>query len=135
MTKKKIGDDIKMDLRLWGWEVDGNGSELSRMPDFGISRTETLRSEGHALAVVVSCQHLIAEALFSPCDLRWTKWHWDRIFSEFFSSPCQYSTEAPYSYIIWGMNNRLLGDCSSETYSHPTNMKNMKKMSERELIS
>jgi hypothetical protein len=31
-------------------------------------------------------------------DLWWTKWHWDRYFSQHFSFPCQYhSTNAPNS--------------------------------------
>jgi hypothetical protein len=33
---------------------------------------------------------------------------------------------SPYSYIIWGMNNRLIGGCNSETWSHPIYM-NMNK--------
>jgi hypothetical protein len=29
-------------------------------------------------------------------DLRWTKWHWDRFFSEYFGLPCRFhSTGAP----------------------------------------
>jgi hypothetical protein len=33
-------------------------------------------------------------------DLGWTKWHWDRIFSEFFGFPCQYhSTVASRTHI------------------------------------
>jgi hypothetical protein len=28
----------------------------------------------------------------SKWDLRWTKWHWDRFFSEFFGLPCQYNS-------------------------------------------
>jgi hypothetical protein len=39
--------------------------------------------------------------------------------------PCQYhSTVAPYSNIIWGINNRSVGGRSSETQSHPIDMKN-----------
>jgi hypothetical protein len=37
---------------------------------------------------------------------------------------CQnHSTGGPYSYIIWGMNNRPIGGHSSETKSHPNDMK------------
>jgi hypothetical protein len=38
--------------------------------------------------------------------------------------PCQYhATRAPYSYIIWGKNNRSVCGRSSETYSHPIDIK------------
>jgi hypothetical protein len=40
---------------------------------------------------------------------------------------------APYSYIIWGINNRLVGDCSSETESHPIDMNNTNKMDLRKI--
>jgi hypothetical protein len=45
--------------------------------------------------------------------------------SEFFSFPCQYnSTGPPYSYIIWGMNNRPVGGRSSETKSRHIDINN-----------
>jgi hypothetical protein len=31
---------------------------------------------------------------------------------------------SPLSYIIWGMNNRPIRGCSSETKSHPINISN-----------
>jgi hypothetical protein len=38
---------------------------------------------------------------------------------------CQYhSTRPPYSYTTWGMNNRPVGGCNSETSSHPINLNN-----------
>jgi hypothetical protein len=40
---------------------------------------------------------------------------------------------ALYSYIIWGINNRLVGDCSSETESHPIDMNNTNKMDLRKI--
>jgi hypothetical protein len=53
---------------------------------------------------------------WSMWDLWWTKWHWDKFFSKFFSFPCQcYSTMALHTHIIWGMNNRPTGSCSSQT--------------------
>jgi hypothetical protein len=38
-------------------------------------------------------------------DLWWTKWHWDRFFSEFFRFPLSmyHSTVALQTHIIWGM--------------------------------
>jgi hypothetical protein len=42
----------------------------------------------------------------SMWDLWWTKWHWDRFFSELFGFPLSISLlrPSPYSYIIQGMN-------------------------------
>jgi hypothetical protein len=42
----------------------------------------------------------------------------------FIRFPLSISTHrgSPYSYIIWGMNNRPVGGCSSDTLSHPTDM-------------
>jgi hypothetical protein len=39
-------------------------------------------------------------------------------------SPRQYDSTrgSPYLYIIWGMNNRPVGDRSSETFSHPVDI-------------
>jgi hypothetical protein len=44
----------------------------------------------------------------------------------FFGLPLSVSfhCSCPYSHVTWGMNNRPIGICSSETYSHPINMKN-----------
>jgi hypothetical protein len=41
-------------------------------------------------------------------ELWWTKWHWDRFFSEIFSFRLSISfyCGSPCSYITWGMNNR-----------------------------
>jgi hypothetical protein len=38
-------------------------------------------------------------------DLWWTKWHWDRFFSEFFGFPLSiyYSTVVLRTHIVWGM--------------------------------
>jgi hypothetical protein len=42
--------------------------------------------------------------------------------------PCHYYLNATlYSCIIWGMNNRPVGDSSSETLSHPIDMNKKKK--------
>jgi hypothetical protein len=39
--------------------------------------------------------------------------------------PCHYhSTVAVHIHITWGMNNRLVGDRSSETQSHPIDVNN-----------
>jgi hypothetical protein len=56
----------------------------------------------------------------------WTKWHWDRVFSEFISFFSQYhSTRGPYLvYVVCGMNSRPVGSRSLEKLSHPTNMNN-----------
>jgi hypothetical protein len=53
----------------------------------------------------------------STWDLWWTKWHWDRSFSEFFGFPLSVSFHhgSPCSYITWRMNNRRVGGHSSET--------------------
>jgi hypothetical protein len=61
-------------------------------------------------------------------DLWWTKWHWDKFFSEFIGFRLSISLHhgSPYSHIIWGMNNRPSGGHSSEIWSHPIDMKNNK---------
>jgi hypothetical protein len=53
----------------------------------------------------------------SMWDLWWTKWHWDRLFSEFFGFPLSISfhRRSAYSYIICGMNNMPVSGSSSET--------------------
>jgi hypothetical protein len=55
-------------------------------------------------------------------DLWWAKWHWDRLFFEFFGFPLSISfyPGSPLSYIIWRMKNR---GCSP---SHPIDMNNKK---------
>jgi hypothetical protein len=40
----------------------------------------------------------------SMWDLWWTKWHWDRFFSEFFGFPVTVDLQ---THIIWGMRNML----------------------------
>jgi hypothetical protein len=42
-------------------------------------------------------------------DLWWTKWHWDRFFSEFFGFTLSiyHSTNALQTPIIWGMRIML----------------------------
>jgi hypothetical protein len=60
-------------------------------------------------------------------DFLWTKWHWDRLFSEFFGFSCQYHSTmalALHTYITWGMNNKPVGGSSSEASSHPINKNN-----------
>jgi hypothetical protein len=61
-------------------------------------------------------------------DLWWTKWHWNRFFSELFGFHLAVSFHrfSPYSFFIWGINNSPVGDRSSETYSHPIDMNNNK---------
>jgi hypothetical protein len=51
-----------------------------------------------------------------PCGTWHTKWHWNRVFSEFFGFPLSISFHrgSPYSYITLGMNNRSVGGRSSE---------------------
>jgi hypothetical protein len=53
----------------------------------------------------------------SMWDLLWTKWHWDRFFSEFFGFTLSIykSTYAVHIHIIWGMNNMSASGSSSET--------------------
>jgi hypothetical protein len=65
-------------------------------------------------------------ALGSVWDLWWTKWHWDRFHSECFGFHLSilFHHGSPHSYIIWGMNNRLVGGRSSETWSNPIDMNN-----------
>jgi hypothetical protein len=66
-------------------------------------------------------------------DLWYTKWHWDRFFFELFGFPLSVSFHhgPPYSYIIWGMNDKPTGGCSSKTQSHPIDMNNMSTISVR----
>jgi hypothetical protein len=42
-----------------------------------------------------------------------------------FSLSTTFHNGSPYSYIIWGMNNRPTGGCSSETPSHPIDNNNL----------
>jgi hypothetical protein len=43
-------------------------------------------------------------------DILWTRWHWDRFFSEFFGFlvSISFHRESLYSYIVWEMNSRPL---------------------------
>jgi hypothetical protein len=66
------------------------------------------------MAQIVSRRPLTAEARGSRpgqsmWDLLWTKWQWDRFFSEFFGFPLSiyHSTVALQTHIIWGMCNML----------------------------
>jgi hypothetical protein len=61
-----------------------------------------------------------------PCDIYGAKNGTRTGFSPSSSFvSCQYHpTVAPYPCIIWGMNNRPVGGCSSEIYSHPNEMNN-----------
>jgi hypothetical protein len=66
------------------------------------------------MAQVVSRRPLTAEARVprpgqTMRDLWWTKWHWDRFFSEFFGFPLSiyHSTVALQTHIIWEMRNML----------------------------
>jgi hypothetical protein len=64
-----------------------------------------------------------------PCqcvwDLWWTNWHWDMFSFEISGFPlsASFCCDSSYSYIIWGMNNRLFGGRSSETSPHPIYVK------------
>jgi len=50
----------------------------------------------------------------SVWDLRCTKWHWDRFFSEYFGFPCQcYSTNVPRSFLHSLINHRRCTDAVS----------------------
>jgi hypothetical protein len=53
----------------------------------------------------------------SMWDLLLTEWHWDRIFSDFFSFPLPvlFHRRYSHSYIARGMNNTFLRGSSSET--------------------
>jgi hypothetical protein len=53
-------------------------------------------------------------------DLWWTKWYWDRFFSEVFGCLLSISFHrGSQTHIIWGMNNMSISGSSSETLSHP----------------
>jgi hypothetical protein len=80
-------------------------------------------------------QHRRLVAGFSPWrpeftsmwEFWWTKWHWDRLFSESFFFPCQYhSMAAPYSlkYHLGPDNGSVSGRISVETQSQPIVKKN-----------
>jgi hypothetical protein len=59
-------------------------------------------------------------------DLWWTKWYWDRVFSESFGSSQSISFyQASISIYHWRKNNRPIGGHSSETQSHTINMNNI----------
>jgi hypothetical protein len=59
-------------------------------------------------------------------DLWWTKWHWDRLLSEFFgfTQSISFHRGSPFTYIAWGIYNRLDGGRSSEIFSNPIIMEN-----------
>jgi hypothetical protein len=52
-------------------------------------------------------------------DLWWKNWLWNRFLSNFFSFPMSISFHrgSTHSHVIWGTNNRLVDDRSSETVS------------------
>jgi hypothetical protein len=87
---------------------------------------------GHAITQVVSCPlHSRGPGSHpgqSMWDFWWVKCYWNRFFSEFFAFPLSISFHhsSPFSYMIWGMNNRPVGR-SSERQSHPINMNNNNK--------
>jgi hypothetical protein len=58
--------------------------------------------------------------------LLWKKWHWDRLLVEFLGIPLSVSFhhDSLYSHIIWGLNNRHVSGCSSDTYSRPIDTNN-----------
>jgi hypothetical protein len=64
-----------------------------------------VQTEGRAKAQAVSCRSHTSDIRVSRSgqflrDLWWTKWHWDRVFSEFFVVPCQYhSTVALHTHV------------------------------------
>jgi hypothetical protein len=55
-------------------------------------------------------------------------WHWDRFSFEFFRLPLSVSFHRgyPYTCIICRINNRNVGDRSSETYSDAINKNNIR---------
>jgi hypothetical protein len=60
----------------------------------------------------------------SMWDLWWTKWHWDRFFSEFFGFPLwiYHSTVTLQTHIIWGMCNMLAKRQASMLGSDPPHL-------------
>jgi hypothetical protein len=62
-------------------------------------------------------------------DLWWTKWHWDRFFSEFFgfSLSIYHSTVVLQTHIIWGMPNMLAKKQASMLGSDPPHLQEKKK--------
>jgi hypothetical protein len=73
---------------------------------------------GHAMVQAVSCWLLTVEAWVTPMwNLWWTKWQWDRFFSEFVGSHLSISFHriSPYSYTICGITNRPVGGHTSQT--------------------
>jgi hypothetical protein len=63
------------------------------------------------------------------CDMWWTTWQWDRVFSKFFTIllSVSFHRDSPYPYIICGINNTPIGSQSSEILSHPIDIINMNK--------
>jgi hypothetical protein len=57
-------------------------------------------------------------------DLWWIKWHWNILFSEFFSFPLSvlFHRGSVCSYIVWGMKSRHVGCRTSQTHSRPIDM-------------
>jgi hypothetical protein len=72
------------------------------------------------MAQVVSCQPFTMEAQVSPCGIYGGQSAIGTGFSPNSLVPLSVSFHhgCPYSYIIWGMNNRCNGVSSSETCSH-----------------
>jgi hypothetical protein len=62
----------------------------------------------------------------SICDLWWTKWQWDRFFSQLFGFLLSVSSNRDYlcSEMNFGPNSRPVSGCSSKIYSHPIDMNN-----------
>jgi hypothetical protein len=101
-------------------------------PSLYLTRLFSNGSLDCALAQMVSLRPLTAEARFrtrfrqSMWDLWWTKWQWDRFFSEFFcfAVSLSFHHDSPCSYIAWETNNRPVGGRSSETSSYAIDMNN-----------
>jgi hypothetical protein len=123
MKKKKIFDHqyITGDAT-----VNNNTAEKFwvLLPWLNIHYSKTFVGRAKAQAISHPVSHRGGPASLpgqSTWDLWLSEWQWDRIFSELLCFPLSISFHcgSPYSCITWGMNNRPIGGCSSETYFHP----------------
>jgi hypothetical protein len=72
----------------------------------GTSCYKTIQSQGRAMAQAVSRRPLVADPWFR-CSGLWTKWHWDRFYSQYFGFTwagiaTRYGLDGPGIESRWG---------------------------------
>jgi hypothetical protein len=79
-------------------------------------------AHGHSGTYCKTAAATTATAYYIPCETCRGQSGTQTGFSELFSFRLYHSTVGLQIHIIWGTNNRPIGGCNSETWSHPVNM-------------